>query len=206
MDALDRGEFCYVLNTRQMGKSSLMIRAAHDLRRDGVTVAVLDLTAVGQNLTPEQWYDGLLMSLAEQVGREDDLEDFWADNANLGPMQRFLSALRQVVLPDVPKRLVVFVDEIDAVRSLPFPADEFFAGIRECYNHRRLDPAYDKLTFCLLGVATPADLIRDTRLSPFNIGRRVLITDFTPAEAAPWARTAPGCWRGRWRGRAGTRT
>ncbi len=73
---LNAGEFCYVLNTRQMGKSSLMIRTAHQLRDAGSTVAVLDLTAVGQNLTPEQWYDGLLMSLAEQVHLEDALEDF----------------------------------------------------------------------------------------------------------------------------------
>ena len=28
-------------------------------------------------------------------------------------------------------RLVIFVDEIDVVRSLPFSTDEFFAAIRE---------------------------------------------------------------------------
>src|SRR4051794_16285845 len=62
--ALRAGEYCYVLNTRQMGKSSLMIRTAARLRDEGFTVAILDLTAIGQNLTPEQWYDGLLLSLA----------------------------------------------------------------------------------------------------------------------------------------------
>ena len=189
---LGAGEFCYVLNTRQMGKSSLMIRTAHQLRAAGDTVAVLDLTAVGQNLTPEQWYDGLLMSLAEQLHLENALEDFWEDNAGLGPLQRFITAIGKVALPTIPQRLVLFVDEIDAVRSLPFPADEFFAAVRECYNRRRLDPVYEKLAFCLLGVATPADLIQDTRLSPFNIGRRILLTDFTAAEAAPLARGIGG--------------
>ena len=192
LDGLTQGEFCYVLNTRQMGKSSLMIRTAHHLRDAGDTVAVLYLTAVGQNLTPEQWYDGLLMSLAEQLHQEDALEDFWADNAGLGPLQRFITAIGKVVLPTIPHRLIVFVDEIDAVRSLPFPADEFFAAIRECYNRRRLDPQYEKLAFCLLGVATPADLIQDTRMSPFNIGRRILLTDFTAGEAAPLARGLEG--------------
>lgn len=139
LDGLGQGEFCYVLNTRQMGKSSLMIRTAHHLRDQGNTVAVLDLTAVGQNLTPEQWYDGLLMSLAEQLHLEDALEDYWEDNTNLGPLQRFISALGKVVLPGIPQRLILFVDEIDAVRSLPFPADEFFAAIRECFNRRQLD-------------------------------------------------------------------
>ena len=49
-----------MLTSRQMGKSSLMVRTAARLREEGVGVAVLDLTATGQNLTAEQWYDGLL--------------------------------------------------------------------------------------------------------------------------------------------------
>src|SRR5207248_2081666 len=36
----------------------------------------------------------------------------------------------------------------------------------------------------LLGVSTPSDLIRDTRLTPFNIGKRIELTDFTEEEAA----------------------
>src|SRR6266849_1745512 len=84
-------------------------------------------------------------------------------------------------------RLVIFLDEIDAVRSLPFSTDEFFAAIRECYNRRAQDAEFQRLTFCLLGVASPSDLIRDTRMTPFNIGRRMELTDFTAAEAAPLA-------------------
>jgi hypothetical protein len=185
--ALRNGEFCYVLNTRQMGKSSLMVRTTNRLRREGVAVVGLDITAVGQNLTPTQWYDGLLTLLAEQLQLEDQLEDFWERNARLGPMQRFMAALQQAALPHVPGPIVVFVDEIDAVRSLPFSADEFFGGIRECYNRRALDGDFGRITFCLLGVATPADLVADVRLSPFNIGRRIPLHDFTPEEAAPLA-------------------
>src|SRR5262249_34982220 len=79
-------------------------------------------------------------------------------------------------------------DEIDAVRSLPFSTDEFFAGIRELYNARTEDAELGRLTFCLLGVATPSNLIRDTRTTPFNIGRRIELNDFTPAEASLLAR------------------
>src|SRR5215467_4140154 len=82
--ALRAGEYCYVLNTRQMGKSSLMIRTAQRLREEGFTVAVLDLTSIGQNLTPEQWYDGLQVSLARRLDLEDELEEFWSDNRHLG--------------------------------------------------------------------------------------------------------------------------
>ncbi len=185
--ALGRGEFCYVLTSRQMGKSSLMVRTARKLRTEGAAVAVLDLTAIGQNLTPEQWYGGLLRRLGRQLDSggdlEDNLDDFWQDQERLGPLQRWMAALEQVVLRRFSGPVVLFLDEIDAVRSLPFSTDEFFAGIRECYNRRTADAGFQRLTFCLLGGATPSDLIRDTRVTPFNIGTRVELTDFSPTEA-----------------------
>src|SRR5713226_5245643 len=186
--ALLRGEFCYVLTSRQMGKSSLMGHTAARLRSEGVHVAILDFTAIGQNLSAEQWYDGLLGHIGRQLDLEDELEEFWFAHERLGPLQRWMQALREIVLARRPGRVVLFVDEIDAVKSLPFSTDEFFAAIRECYNRRAQDPEFNRLTFCLLGVAAPSDLIRDTRTTPFNIGRRIELTDFTAAEAAPLAR------------------
>ena len=113
------------------------------------------------------------------------MEKFWDANQRRGPMHRFLGALREVYLEKKRKPLVVFVDEIDAVRSLrQFSADEFFAGIRETYNRRPEDEKLKNLTFCLLGVATPSDLIRDQRITPFNIGRAIELRDFTTEEAA----------------------
>src|SRR5947209_4365488 len=97
-DALGRGEFCYVLTSRQMGKSSLMVHTAARLRQAGIAVAVLDLTAIGQNLAPEQWYGGLLLRLGRQLGLEDALDDFWLDRVQLGPLQRLMTALQEVVL------------------------------------------------------------------------------------------------------------
>src|ERR1041385_7389879 len=110
-----------------MGKSSLMNRTAARLREAGVAVAVLDLTAIGQNLTVEQWYDGLLGRLGRSLDLEDELEAHWLAHARLSPLQRWMGALHAVVLARCPGRLVIFIDEIDAVRSLPFSTDEFFA-------------------------------------------------------------------------------
>jgi WD40 repeat protein len=182
-DCLRKGSFSYALTARQMGKSSLMVRTASRLRDEGVGVVVLDLTAIGQNLSAEQWYGGLLTQMAQQLGLEDELEEFWDSHSGLGPLQRWMQAVRRVVLPRYPGRVVIFIDEIDAVRSLPFSTDEFFAGIREFYNHRTQDPELERLSFCLLGVAAPSDLIRDTRMTPFNIGQRIELHDFSEAEA-----------------------
>src|SRR5438270_2679913 len=80
LDGLRRGQFCYVLTSRQMGKSSLMVRTAMRLRQERITCVVLDLTSIGQNLTQEQWYDGLLSRIATQLDLEDALDDFWMEH------------------------------------------------------------------------------------------------------------------------------
>jgi hypothetical protein len=187
LGALQQGEICYVLTSRQMGKSSLMVRTAVRLREQGSSVAVLDLTSLGQNLTAMQWYNGLLDRTGQQLSLEDEIEESWVRSENLGAFQRWVHTMRQVVLPSCPGSVVIFIDEIDTVRSLPFPTDEFFAGLRELYNRRSEEPDLKRLTFCLLGVATPSDLIRDTRTTPFNVGRRIELTDFNVEEASPLA-------------------
>src|SRR5205814_3615397 len=116
--------FCYVLHARQMGKSSLMAQTTTRLRAEGLAVVNLDLTRLGQNLTVEQWYEGLLGHLARQLDREDELEEYWEEHERLSPLQRWLGALHEVVLVQVRGPLVIGIDEIDAVRSLPFSTDE----------------------------------------------------------------------------------
>src|SRR5207247_4910437 len=187
-ESLLQGEFWYVLTSRQMGKSSLMVRTANKLRSQGAHVIALDLSAVGQNLTPGQWYNGLLTSMGDQLDLEDELEEFWIAHERLSPVQRWFASIRKAVLAWRRGMVVVFLDEIDSVRSLPFSTDEFFAAIRECYNRRAEDTEFSRLTFCLLGVATPSDLIRDTRITPFNIGRRIELNDFTSEYAAALGR------------------
>jgi AAA-like domain len=187
-NALSDGNFCYVLTSRQTGKSSLMVRTAVRLRQEGVAVAVLDLSAFGQSLSVEQWYDSLLARLGQQLDLEDKLEKFWLENARLEPLQRWMRAVREVVLPSSTGQVVIFIDEIDTVRSLPFSTDDFFAAIRGFYNRRSLEADLHRLTYCFLGVAMPSDLIEDIRLTPFEMGRRIELTDFTEAEAATLAK------------------
>jgi WD40 repeat protein len=187
-DSLLEGKYCYVLTARQMGKSSLTARTAAKLRQAGIGAVVVDLAAIGRNLTVEQWYGSVLSWVGRAIELSaGELEEFWHSRPLLGPVQRWICALREIILPRYQAQLVIFVDEVDYVLDLPFPMDEFFAAVRECYNLRAEDAGMHRLTFCLVGVATPSDLIRNKRTTPFNIGRRIELHDFTAAEAEPLA-------------------
>ncbi|HEY3782312.1 MAG TPA: AAA-like domain-containing protein [Fimbriimonadaceae bacterium] len=191
--ALQGGNFCYVLNSRQMGKSSVCVRTKVELEKANVRTAFVDLTKIGgRNVSPEQWYAGILVEIGRSLNLRTELMAFWKDHQHLSPMQRLFSSLREVVLAKIEQPVVLFIDEIDATRSLSFSADEFFAAVRECFNRRVQDPEYKRLTFCLLGVAVPSDLIQDTRTTPFNIGERILLSDFTLEEAMEFANGLDG--------------
>ncbi|NJM45148.1 MAG: hypothetical protein HC860_02490 [Alkalinema sp. RU_4_3] len=53
-------------------------------------------------------------------------------------------------------------------------------------------PSYQRLTFALLGVCAPQDLIQDRRRTPFNIGQAIELTGFTAEEAIALAEGLPG--------------
>lgn len=187
LEALLAGDYVFVLDSRQKGKSSLVARAILRLRDEGVRTVKLDLQRIGANVTPEQWYAGLLAGVGDELGLREELLHYWKERRSVGPLARWVGAWIAVVLPAIAEPIVVFVDEVDFVRALPFSTDEFFAGIRDCYNRRAEDPAFNRLSFCLVGVATPAQLIRNPEVTPFNIGRRLELTDFTLAETQPYA-------------------
>jgi WD40 repeat protein len=189
-EGLKAGDFCYVLNSRQMGKSSLRVRTMQHLQAEGIACAGIDITAIGTwDITPEQWYAGVIDSIVSSLNLYGsfDLEDWWINHSSLYFVNRFSKFIEEVLLKSISQTIVIFVDEIDSVLSLNFNIDDFFAVIRDCYNKRASQPEYRRLTFALIGVATPSDLIHDKRRTPFNIGRAIELTGFQVEEAQPLA-------------------
>jgi WD40 repeat protein len=176
--------FAYVLAPRQMGKSSLMLHTAQRLKEDGVRSVIIDLTQLGTQVTAEAWYLGLLTIIEDQLMLETGAVQWWKAHAELGITQRLTRFFEEVLLNEVDSPIVIFVDEIDTTLSLNF-TDDFFAAIRYFYQARSRLLQYQRLSFVLIGVATPGDLIRDPSRTPFNIGQRLDMTDFTFEEALP---------------------
>ncbi|MDJ0697902.1 AAA-like domain-containing protein [Mastigocoleus sp. MO_188.B34] len=193
--ALKRGDFCYILNSRQMGKSSLMVRMMNHLQHEGFSCGAIDLTRIGsENVTPEQWYKGFTVELWRSFGllRKVNLKTWWNERRDISPIQRLSQFIEEVLLVEIakhddisPKKLVIFIDEIDSILGLKFPVNDFFALIRSCYNQRSINSEYQRLTFALFGVATPSDLVTHTQTTPFNIGRAIQLESFKEHEAQP---------------------
>ncbi|NBD33794.1 MAG: hypothetical protein GVY17_12735 [Cyanobacteria bacterium] len=188
---LKKGEFCYVFNARQMGKSSLRLQAMHRLRQDGIACVSIDLTNIGTgNVTPEQWYRGLCFELLRkfQLRKQINLKQWWRELINLSPVQQFSRFIEEIILSRIQSEMIVICfDEIDSVLGLNFPTDDFFALIRFFYNQRWENPIYQRLCFALFGVATPPNLMQDKQRTPFNLGKAIQLQGFRLEEAQPLA-------------------
>ncbi|RZM79557.1 hypothetical protein DYY88_12625 [Leptolyngbya iicbica LK] len=188
--AIKDRKFAYVFNCRQMGKSSLRVRTETRLRSQDYCCATIDLSAFGvEEVSAAQWYRTLIGELNRRLGDllSPQVLDRWLEEQReVAPIYRLERFVEDVVLACITDQpIVIFVDEIDTVLSLTFPANDFFAWIRSCYNRRADEPIYRRLTFVLLGVTTPSQLIQDVTRTPFNIGQAIELTPLALARATP---------------------
>lgn len=178
--ALRAGEYAYVLSARQTGKTSLLLHTLRALRSEGVRCAKIDLGAFGSDASPDAFYESVAVEIADAVGLADsEVTGCFTRWQRLTPIRRFLRFLHDTVVAD-SSPLVVFIDEIEGFLKLPIQvADDFLAALRTLFNDRAQVSAYRRLSFCLMGVCTPGELIRDERRTPFNVARNITLSDFT---------------------------
>ncbi|MDZ8133696.1 MAG: AAA-like domain-containing protein [Nostoc sp. DedQUE04] len=192
---LKAGELCYVFNSRQMGKTSLLVRTMKQLQADGFACAVIDISGLGsQGMTLEQWYGSIVDSLLTELNfiEPEDLTVWWDKSIEIAPVRRLGKLFDELLLPNISQHIVIFLDEIDSILRLEFPVDDFFALIKSCYQRRSFKSEYRRLTFALVGVATPSDLIKDEERTPFNIGTAIQLYGFKLDEIAPLAKGLEG--------------
>ncbi len=177
------GEYVNVLTSRQMGKSSLMTVTMAVLREQGVRTASIDLAAeLDGAREAETWFRGLLGRLARELRLDVNVGTWWGAHADDAVGQRLQRFLREVVGEQIAGSVVLFLDEIENTLKFPF-TDALFTAIRGMYNERGQNSVYQRITFCLLGVATPNELIKDRRTTAYNVGQTLELRDFDRVHA-----------------------
>jgi hypothetical protein len=92
------------------------VRTAERLEVEGSRSVIIDLNELGVEITSDQWYQGLLLNIADQLLLEVDVSQWWQAHEGTGLAQRLSLFLREVVLERIQERVVIFVDEIDSTR------------------------------------------------------------------------------------------
>ncbi|WP_267910332.1 AAA-like domain-containing protein [Sphaerospermopsis aphanizomenoides] len=140
------GDYCYVLNARQMGKSSLRVRTMAKLQAEGIACAEIELSGIGsQQITASQWYGGIIQELVSGFNLQINRRNWLKEHDDLSPIQCLNKFIETVLLTQIQEQIIIFIDEIDNVLGLKFSTDEFFALIRHCYENRAIKPVCERL-------------------------------------------------------------
>ena len=112
-NALKAGEFCYALNSRQMGTSSLRVQVMKRLQEeDNFACVAIDLTEIGSlDVTSQSWYAGILDGLIYGFKLEEkvDLDDFLDKYENLSPVKWLGKFIDEILLTEVQQNIVIFI-------------------------------------------------------------------------------------------------
>jgi nucleotide-binding universal stress UspA family protein len=175
-----RDSIVLVKGARQIGKTSLLARGLDLARKEDSAVIHTDMQQLSASdlESSETLFKAFSEILIDDLDLDVDVSEFW--NPGRGPTMNFKRFMRRHVLKTIGKPLVWGLDEVDRLFSCNF-ASEVFGLFRSWHNERALNPSgpWAQLTLAM-AYATEAHLfITDVHQSPFNVGTRMSLDDFT---------------------------
>jgi hypothetical protein len=178
---LDRdGTTTTICAPHQMGKTSLLVRGVEHARQQGSPIVFFDFQMVDQSHL--QSLDIFLRYLALNIAvamkiEPEKVEMVW--QTPLGPKDRLTHFLEDYVLTQMtPRPIILAIDEADRLFECPFRR-EFFSLIRAWFTMRAFNSLWRKLNVVMVISTQPYLLIDDINQSPFNVGLRLELEDFT---------------------------
>lgn len=172
----------YVLVARQMGKTNLLLHTKKQMETQTMIFTFIDFSIIG-GYTETECFNHLIdetINLHIDILSDAECEiNELRNKTNYTGYKMFTRELR-IILKYVDK-LVFILDEIDALARTDY-SDRVFSTIRSHYFQRENYNELNKLTYILSGVIEPKDIIKDPNISPFNIGEKIYINDFTRDE------------------------
>lgn len=180
-----RDSIALIKGGRQMGKTSLLARGLQEARQRGVKVALTDFQRLSEAelASSETFFKALGGLLADALELDADPEAGW--QVQRGATINFERFLRREILSKVDGPLVWGMDEVDRLFGRAY-GSEVFGLFRAWHNARALDPncAWRRVTL-LIAYATEAHLlVSDMNQSPFNVGLRLEVKDFSFEQVA----------------------
>lgn len=182
--AIERtGQTVSIKGARQVGKSSLLMRVIDAAIQNGKRVVFLDFQGLDSSslVDADVFFRRFCQELASILELNAPLDPHW--DPSLGNLQRCSRFMEKEILKAVKEPVVLALDEVERLFDAPFRSD-FFGMLRSWHGKRALPtaPAWKKLDLVLATSTEPKLFIENLNQSPFNVGERIELSEFTPAE------------------------
>lgn len=178
--------FVHVTGSPLVGKTSLLLRMAQQLREaeEPAAVAQIDLSQLAQRESHRdaaRWLYAIAFRLSRQLRVGFDLQAWWSDNSFLPHQQRMFELFREFVLAFPTRPVVLLFDDID-LAEFADATGPLLAAIRMAFDARATDPAMARLCIVYVGLGAtnrPSAAAQDL---PYAISTEINVRYFTLGE------------------------
>jgi DNA-binding SARP family transcriptional activator len=180
--AIARREATVLLcGSRQVGKSSQLVRGVQQAIQEGMRVVVTDFQSLDDESlqSKSKLYQALMGQLYDSLNPSKTPEEYW--NARRSENDNFSSYLKNSVLAADRPPLIWFMDEVDRLFEGDY-RNNVFGLFRSWHNARSVPPAdnpFTRLTLVMSYSTEARMFITNLNQSPFNVGTRIELRDFS---------------------------
>lgn len=172
---LDRRKPVVIWGPLGFGKTWLLKRIYMAAESDGCRLVKLSSGTLDSADTLNEFLRLLAEAIVSAVGGEAD----WIDSvwSGLGGAKAKLGRLMEArILPCLPKKLVIGIDQVDGLMTQPYCKD-FFYLLRD-WCERSGEPPWDSLRLILTISTLPSRMSARFRNSPFNKASNISLREF----------------------------
>ncbi|MBN1480812.1 AAA-like domain-containing protein [candidate division KSB1 bacterium] len=168
---------------RQMGKSSLLARAKTAANKSNIQACYIDFQMMEQRHlnSLETCLEHLARKIAKSFKVINKPEDYW-DKA-LGAKESLTDFIEDALLANSTTPILILMDEVDQLFGLDY-RDDFFALIRGWHNSRAINAVWNNFNLAIAHSTEPYLWIQNINQSPFNVGTRIQLQEFTVEQVA----------------------
>lgn len=175
-----RDSIVLLKGARQTGKTSLLGRGLELSRKNGMKTLITDLQkfTADQMATPDALFRLIAETMIDELEIEIDIDSFW--RVGYGWNVNFERFMRRFVIAKPDDHFVWALDEVDRLFAFTY-STEAFGLFRSWHNERSLNPdgVWSRLTLCIAYATEVHLFIKDLNQSPFNVGTRLTLGDFS---------------------------
>lgn len=186
------GALVRIKASREMGKTSLLLRMLDSAKRLGYCTVTLNLEQVEQIVLSDlnQFLRWLCANIAHQLQRQPKLDKYWDED--LGSKISCTSYV-QDLLESISTPLVLALDEVNQIFEHPQVAKDFLPLLRSWYEEAKNLPIWQKLRLIVVH-STEIYVPLHLNQSPFNVGLPVQLKTFSPEEVVQLAQRYGFAW------------
>jgi hypothetical protein len=188
------GALVRIEGSKEMGKTSLLLRILDHAHRRGYRTVNLSLEQIDQTILSDvnRFLRWLSASVSHQLDLEPRLDECWDED--IGSKLSCTHYFQNYLLPQINSPVVLALDEVNQIFEYPHVAKDFFSLLRLWYEEAKRLPFWNQLRLVVV-YSTEIYASLQVHKSPLNVGLPIQLNNFNPDQIQQLAQQYGLNWR-----------